>query len=77
MQHTILPLFFADKRQDKVYRSVYCAFCHSNGEAKSFYESHQLRGPKKQDGKIPIVCPVLMAYVCKICGSTGENSHTE
>lgn len=53
------------------HASQFCAFCKSNGEPRSFYTSHSLRNTR---GKVN--CPVLYVYVCPICGSTGENSHT-
>ncbi|KAL5263666.1 hypothetical protein ACHWQZ_G008887 [Mnemiopsis leidyi] len=48
-----------------------CVFCRNNGEDESVYSTHALKSP---DGKV--TCPILFAYECPICRSTGENAHT-
>uniref|UniRef100_A0A8C5Q7I4 Nanos homolog 1 n=1 Tax=Leptobrachium leishanense TaxID=445787 RepID=A0A8C5Q7I4_9ANUR len=48
-----------------------CNFCKHNGESRSVYTSHALKGP---DGEV--MCPVLRNYVCPQCGATGDSSHT-
>ncbi|KAK7491916.1 hypothetical protein BaRGS_00016762 [Batillaria attramentaria] len=57
---------------DSVSRNFYCAFCKKNGETKEYYTTHKLKDPK---GKV--ICPVLRAYTCPLCGQTGEWAHTE
>ena len=46
-------------------------FCRNNGEDESVCSTHALKAP---DGKV--TCPILFAYECPICRSTGENAHT-
>nr|CAX32468.1 nanos-like protein [Isodiametra pulchra] len=48
-----------------------CVFCKNNGEMESVYASHVL---KNEEGVI--VCPILRAYTCPICGVSGDNAHT-
>ena len=48
-----------------------CVFCKNNGEMESVYSSHVL---KNEEGAI--VCPILRAYTCPICGVSGDNAHT-
>ena len=48
-----------------------CVFCKNNGEMESVYGSHVL---KNEEGAI--VCPILRAYTCPICGVSGDNAHT-
>ena len=48
-----------------------CVFCKNNGEMESVYGSHVL---KNEEGHI--VCPILRAYTCPICGVSGDNAHT-
>lgn len=49
-----------------------CVFCKNNGEMEAFYKDHVLR-----DSFGRIVCPVLRAYTCKICGANGDSAHTK
>ncbi|WP_411025060.1 nanos family protein, partial [Salmonella sp. s54836] len=48
-----------------------CVFCRNNGEDESVYNSHALKAP---DGKV--TCPVLRAYTCPLCHSSGDEAHT-
>jgi len=49
-----------------------CKFCKNNGEMGSMYKSHVLRNPATGI----LVCPVLRAHVCEVCGGTGDYGHT-
>jgi len=49
----------------------FCVFCKNNGEDEKFYMTHTL----KDDNGL-IRCPVLMNYVCPICGASGKVAHT-
>ena len=49
-----------------------CKFCRNNGETSSLYRSHVLRNPATGQ----LVCPILRAHVCEICGGTQDNAHT-
>ena len=48
-----------------------CVFCKNNGEMESVYASHIL---KDDDGRV--LCPILRAYTCPICGDSGDTAHT-
>lgn len=48
-----------------------CVFCKNNGEVESVYASHIL---KDDDGRV--LCPILRAYTCPICGDSGDTAHT-
>ena len=48
-----------------------CVFCKNNGEMESVFSSHVL---KNEEGAI--VCPILRAYTCPICGVSGDKAHT-
>nr|XP_054766247.1 uncharacterized protein LOC129273247 [Lytechinus pictus] len=58
-------------QERKKYLNTYCVFCKNNKETLSFYSSHVL---KDDVGKV--ICPVLRAYTCPICGANGDNAHT-
>jgi len=59
------------KNNGKRNKVQVCVFCRNNGEDESVYSTHALKAP---DGKV--TCPILFAYECPICRSTGENAHT-
>ncbi|XP_014255224.1 protein nanos-like [Cimex lectularius] len=48
-----------------------CVFCRQNREEPSFWTSHSLK-----DIKGNVICPILRAHVCRICGATGSKAHT-
>ncbi|XP_012250701.1 nanos homolog 3 [Athalia rosae] len=48
-----------------------CVFCRNNGEEAHYYRRHLL---KDADGRI--MCPILRAYTCPICGACGDAAHT-
>ena len=54
-------------------RYDHCVFCKNNGEEASFYTTHTLKDDLNGGG---VMCPVLQAYTCPICGATGRNAHT-
>lgn len=49
----------------------YCVFCRNNNEPEYVYKSHQTRDIQNR-----ISCSRLRAYVCPICGQSGDNAHT-
>ena len=49
-----------------------CKFCKANGEPVGVYTGHILRCNVTGG----LVCPVLRAHVCEICGATGDQAHT-
>ncbi|XP_012532595.1 nanos homolog 2 [Monomorium pharaonis] len=59
------------RKKNKKPLPTECVFCRNNGEEESYYRQHVL---KYVDGRVQ--CPVLRAYVCPICGTTGDDAHT-
>jgi protein nanos 1 len=49
----------------------YCTFCKNNGESEAIYGTHSLK-----DSNGTVICPILRAYTCPICGENGDNAHT-
>lgn len=49
----------------------YCVFCRNNNEPEYVYKSHPTRDVFNR-----ILCSRLRAYVCPICGESGDNAHT-
>ncbi|KAI0980917.1 hypothetical protein GJ496_000164 [Pomphorhynchus laevis] len=52
-------------------RREVCVFCRNNGEHELIYTSHSLK-----DSRNKVTCPILRAYQCPICLSTGDKAHT-
>ncbi|TRY68988.1 hypothetical protein TCAL_04154 [Tigriopus californicus] len=52
-------------------RFDFCVFCRNNGEDEQFFLAHTLKDDSGQ-----VICPVLRAYVCPICGASGPVAHT-
>ncbi|XP_061741636.1 nanos homolog 1-like [Nerophis ophidion] len=48
-----------------------CVFCRNNGAPEEVYGTHIL---KTADGRV--LCPILRAYTCPLCGANGDNAHT-
>ncbi|KAK8379558.1 hypothetical protein O3P69_019473 [Scylla paramamosain] len=58
----------ATESQRPQHRTPRCKFCVQNGEEDVFHFF------KDEDGHV--LCPVLSAYTCKLCGATGTRAHT-
>jgi hypothetical protein len=61
----------AKNLKEKANKVLYCTFCKNNGESEEVYSSHVLK-----DSTSKITCPVLFAFVCPICGESGDKAHT-
>ncbi|XP_042872611.1 putative protein TPRXL [Penaeus japonicus] len=49
-------------------KGVRCVFCATNGEEEV---EHMFKNAVGE-----VVCPVLSAFTCKLCGASGTNAHT-
>ena len=65
------PLFPVRRPNSLKFKFSFCVFCKNNGEDESYYLSHTL---KDDHGRV--VCPILSAYICPICGASGPIAHT-
>ena len=54
-----------------VPKPSWCVFCKNNGEPEAVYTSHVLK-----DGRDKVACPRLRAYICPLCGTSGDDAHT-
>lgn len=52
-------------------QNTHCVFCKNNGETAAIYSSHILK-----DASGRVLCPILRAYTCPTCGTSGDNAHT-
>ncbi|XP_012220501.1 protein nanos isoform X1 [Linepithema humile] len=59
------------RKKNKKPLPTECVFCRNNGEEETYYREHLL---KDVDGRV--LCPVLRAYTCPICGACGDDAHT-
>ena len=54
-----------------VPKPAWCVFCKNNGETEAVYTSHVLKNSQDK-----VACPRLRAYVCPLCGVSGDDAHT-
>lgn len=54
-----------------VPKPTWCVFCKNNGESEEVYTSHVLKNSLDK-----VACPRLRAYICPLCGISGDNAHT-
>ncbi|XP_022087094.1 nanos homolog 1-like [Acanthaster planci] len=54
-----------------VPKPTWCVFCKNNGESEAVYTSHVLKNSLDK-----VVCPRLRAYICPLCGISGDDAHT-
>ncbi|XP_076681421.1 RNA-binding protein nanos [Andrena cerasifolii] len=67
----VVPETTPRRKKNKKPLPTECVFCRNNGEEETYYRQHLL---KDADGRV--VCPVLRAYTCPICGACGDAAHT-
>lgn len=53
-------------------RTPYCKVCHDAGKSRAEYTSHFLRETPSRNSRV--VCPTLLATVCRKCGEGGHMS---
>ena len=53
-------------------RTPYCKVCHDAGKSRAEYTSHFLRETPSRNSRV--VCPTLLATVCRKCGQGGHMS---
>ncbi|XP_013164262.1 PREDICTED: uncharacterized protein LOC106115451 isoform X1 [Papilio xuthus] len=72
-QQCALLILYANhlKRQPPRNSPGECVFCKNNGESTAWYRSHTVK-----DRKGRVVCPILRAFRCPICGASGSRAHT-
>merc|ERR1711935_434053 len=54
-----------DKKNSPSHRC--CQHCYKMGYDEAMYGSHSMRKKTKE-----IICPILLANICKTCGDTGD-----
>ncbi|XP_038046756.1 nanos homolog 1-like [Patiria miniata] len=54
-----------------VPKPTWCVFCKNNGESEAVYTSHVLKNSLDK-----VVCPRIQAYICPLCGTSGDEAHT-